>query len=135
MKVCHAVLLGRRNSFTCLPLVKAARGSTALFKVTATFQLNLCNCFNSIYEHKLKLVETPLSQNSSNIKFTHTMLQWLALSSCSKKVRGSNSRPSGLTLWSLHVLAVVCVASLQVLQLPPHTVQQHALYFPQYLSI
>lgn len=49
----------------CVPLAKAAGGSTALFKVTATFQLHLCNCFNSIYEHKLKVVKTPLSQNSS----------------------------------------------------------------------
>lgn len=65
MKVCHAVLPGRRNEFECVPLVKAAGGSTALFKVTATFQLHLCNCFNSIYEHKLKVVKTPLSQNSS----------------------------------------------------------------------
>lgn len=109
-----------------LPLVKAARGSKALFKVTATFQLNLCNCFNSIYEHKLKLVKTPLSQNNSNIKFRHTMLQWLALSSCSKKVRGSSTRPGGITVCRLHVPAVDCVASLQVHQLPPHT----ALYFP-----
>lgn len=72
----------------CLPLVNAARGSTALFKVTATFQLNLCNCFSSIYEHKLKLIRTPLSQNSSGHQvYAH---DGAAVGTVASKVRGSN---------------------------------------------
>lgn len=47
-------------------LMNSAHCSKALFKVTVTFQLYLFNYLNLIYEHILKLISTPFSQNMTH---------------------------------------------------------------------